>query len=46
MTIAPDLYTVYIKTTPDKVWSAITNPQFTRRFWGGENISDWKPGSK
>ena len=40
------VYTVYIKSTPEKVWSAITNPEFTRQYWRGENISDWKKGSK
>lgn len=44
----PDLiYTTYIRTTPEKLWNAITNPEFTRQYWGGnENVSDWKPGSK
>jgi len=43
----PDfVYTVYIKTTPEKLWNAITNPEFTRQYWGNENISDWKKGSK
>jgi len=43
----PDfIYTTYIKTTPEKVWTAITNPEFTRQYWGGyENVSDWKKGS-
>lgn len=40
------VYTTYIKTTPEKVWQAITNPEFTRQYWGGmDNISDWKKGS-
>jgi len=44
----PELvYTTYIRSTPEKVWSAITNPEFARQYWGGnENVSDWKPGSK
>jgi len=44
----PELvYTTYIRTTPEKLWNAITNPEFTRQYWGGnENVSDWKPGSK
>src|ERR1700733_8796362 len=43
----PDfVYTTYIKTTPEKLWAAITNPEFTRQYWGGHaNISDWKKGS-
>jgi len=43
----PDLvYTTYIKTTPEKVWAAITNPEFTLQYWGQANVSDWKKGSK
>ena len=44
----PELvYTTYIRTTPEKLWNAITNPEFTRQYWGGnENVSDWKKGSK
>lgn len=39
-------YTTYIQTTPEKLWAAITNPEFTRQYWGGHvNASDWKEGS-
>jgi uncharacterized protein YndB with AHSA1/START domain len=43
----PDqIYTIYIKTTPTKLWAALTNPEFTRQYWGdGANVSDWKKGS-
>ena len=41
------VYTTYIRTTPEKLWNAITNPEFARQYWGGnELVSDWKPGSK
>lgn len=40
------IYTTYIKSTPEKIWNAITNPEFARQYWGNENISDWKIGSK
>ncbi|HEY1663571.1 MAG TPA: SRPBCC family protein [Verrucomicrobiae bacterium] len=41
------IYTTYLRTTPEKLWNAITNPEFARQYWGGnENVSDWKPGSK
>ena len=40
------VYTTYIRTTPEEVWRAITNPEFTRQYWVNENISDWKKGSK
>ena len=43
----PDfVYTTYIKTTPQKVWGAITTPEFTRQYWGHELHSDWKTGSR
>ncbi len=41
------VYTTYINTTPEKLWAAITNPEFSRQYWGGHgNVSDWKIGSK
>jgi uncharacterized protein YndB with AHSA1/START domain len=40
------VYTTYIKSTPEKVWAAITNPEFTKQYWGGmANYSDWRSGS-
>jgi uncharacterized protein YndB with AHSA1/START domain len=45
MTNQDFVYTTYIKSTPEKVWAAITNPEFTRQYWGMDNISDWKKGS-
>jgi uncharacterized protein YndB with AHSA1/START domain len=41
------VYVNYIRTTPEKLWAAITNPEFARQYWGGhENVSNWKKGSK
>ena len=40
------VYTTYIKSTPEKVWAAITNPEFARQYWIHINVSDWKKGSK
>jgi uncharacterized protein YndB with AHSA1/START domain len=40
------VYTTYIRSTPQKVWTAITNPEFTRQYWVHDNISDWKKGSE
>lgn len=45
MTAAEFVYTTYIKTTPQKLWDAITNPEFTRQYWGVELVTDWKKGS-
>ena len=40
------VYTTYIRSTPKKVWDAITKPEFTRQYWGGlALVSDWKKGS-
>ena len=39
------VYVTYIRSTPQKVFDAITQPESARRYWGHENISDWKPGS-
>jgi uncharacterized protein YndB with AHSA1/START domain len=40
------VYTTYIRSTPQKVWNAITNPEFARQYWGYGLVSDFKPGSK
>jgi uncharacterized protein YndB with AHSA1/START domain/DNA-binding transcriptional ArsR family regulator len=39
------VYTTYIKTTPERLWQALTDPAFTRRYWNIEYESDWTPGS-
>ncbi len=47
MTKPDQVYTTFIRTSPEKLWEAITNPEFTRQYWAGNaNISDWKKGSK
>ena len=40
------IYVTYIRATPEKVFEAITRPEIARRYWGHENVSDWKPGSR
>jgi uncharacterized protein YndB with AHSA1/START domain len=40
------VYVTYILSTPQKVFEAITKPEIARRYWGHENVSDWKAGSK
>lgn len=27
------VYVTYIRTTPEKLWQALTDPEFTRRYW-------------
>lgn len=40
------VYVTFIRSTPEKVFEAITKPEVARRYWGHENVSDWKPGSR
>ncbi len=39
------VYVNYIKTTPERLWQALTEPAFTERYWGMVFHSDWKTGS-
>ena len=40
------VYVTYIRTTPEKLWQALTDPEFTRRYWCEVvQESDWKPGA-
>ncbi len=40
------VYTTYIEATPERVWQGLTDPAFTRRYWGGVSfLSDWGEGS-
>jgi uncharacterized protein YndB with AHSA1/START domain len=46
MTNTEFVYVTYIKTTPDKLWDAITNTEFMRQYFFGTRCeSDWKAGS-
>ena len=39
------VYTTFIETTPERLWQALTDPAFTRRYWGVTFETDWRPGS-
>jgi uncharacterized protein YndB with AHSA1/START domain/DNA-binding transcriptional ArsR family regulator len=39
------VYTTYIRTTPELLWRALTEPAFTRRYWGTAFRTDWEAGS-
>jgi uncharacterized protein YndB with AHSA1/START domain/DNA-binding transcriptional ArsR family regulator len=39
------VYTTYIKTTPEQLWQALTDPDFTMRYWGITFDTDWRPGA-
>jgi uncharacterized protein YndB with AHSA1/START domain len=40
------VYVTYIETTAEKLWPALTDGDFTERYWFGHRVaSDWKAGS-
>jgi len=40
------VYVTYVRTTPEKLWKALTEPEFTRKFWcNTTQESEWKPGA-
>ncbi|MGE3250728.1 MAG: SRPBCC family protein [Hyphomonadaceae bacterium] len=40
------VYVTYIRSTPERLWRALTEPEFTRQYWGGTHqVSDWTKGS-
>lgn len=44
---APDfVYTIYIAATVETVWNGLIQKEVTEKYWGRDNQSDWKVGSK
>ncbi|MGH8289703.1 MAG: SRPBCC family protein [Steroidobacteraceae bacterium] len=40
------VYVIYIRTTPEKLWSALTDPATMKQYWYGmHQESDWLPGA-
>ena len=40
------VYVTFIRSTPEKIWEALTQPAFQRQYWFGMNIdSDFKAGA-
>ncbi|THD49082.1 MAG: ATPase [Bradyrhizobium sp.] len=40
------IYVTYIRTTPEKLWAALTQEEFIKQYWFGVAFdTDWKPGS-
>ena len=40
------VYVTYIRTTPEKLWSALTEPEFMKQYWFGMHCeSGWTAGS-
>jgi uncharacterized protein YndB with AHSA1/START domain/DNA-binding transcriptional ArsR family regulator len=40
------VYTTYVRTTPERLWQALTDPAFTSRYWGTTFTTDWTPGAE
>jgi uncharacterized protein YndB with AHSA1/START domain len=41
------VFEIYIKTTPERLWEAITDPEMRAKYnFGVETRSDWTPGSR
>src|ERR1700744_5718384 len=40
------VYVTYIRTSPERLWEALTTPEFTRQYWFGTQLnSQWKAGA-
>ena len=40
------VYVTYVRTTPERLWEALTEPEFTRQYWmGTRQESEWVPGA-
>src|SRR5215469_1881400 len=40
------VYVTFIRTTPEKLWIALTTAEFIKKYWFGMNLeTDWKVGS-
>jgi uncharacterized protein YndB with AHSA1/START domain len=40
------VYVTYIRSSADKVWSALTTPEYTAKTWfGAHHETDWQAGS-
>ena len=41
------VFEIYIKTTPERLWEAITSDELRQRYWFGVGVrSEWTPGSR
>ncbi len=40
------VYVTFIRTTPERLWSALTEPDFMEEYWFGVHFeTEWKPGA-
>ncbi len=43
---SPYLYVTYIRTTPEQLWHALTDPAFIKQYWFGVTVtSEFRKGS-
>jgi uncharacterized protein YndB with AHSA1/START domain len=42
--LATQVYQVFIKATPERVWEAITNPEFTIKYFHGARVENTPEG--
>ena len=41
------VYVTYIRTTPEKLWAALTDAKFIQQYWFGIDFrTEWKAGAK
>ncbi len=41
------VFEIYIRTTPERLWEAITDPEIRSKYnFGARITSDWTPGSR
>jgi uncharacterized protein YndB with AHSA1/START domain len=45
MTKSEFVYVLYISARPQQIWDALIKREFTEKYWGHVNVSDWKPGA-
>ena len=39
-------YSIFIDSTPERIWQALTDGEFSKQYWAGREItSDWRIGS-
>ncbi|HXE11875.1 MAG TPA: SRPBCC family protein [Bryobacteraceae bacterium] len=40
------VYVTFIRTTPERLWSALIDPDFMKEYWFGVHFeTEWKPGA-
>jgi uncharacterized protein YndB with AHSA1/START domain len=46
MTESRFVYVTYVRTTPERLWEGLTQPEFTRRYWNGVwHDAEWRVGA-